>query len=127
MEICSPLDCMSEVLQDVPDLAFAFHPDGRYLYANKAGASYLQHEPEDVIGFHWRELGLQSPVMEELMSHVTNVFETAQPEQFVLHGSERFGSRVFDMSMTPLHCERSEVVCVLAIAHDVTEYLRPAE
>ena len=123
MDICSPVDCLEEVLNDIPDLAFAYNFDGCYLYANKAGAQFLGFEPNDLIGRHWKELDLSPEIMEHIVSRVQEVFQTGKTLCFTLNGLPRYGSRVWDISLTPLRCTRDDIVCVLSIAHDITKYV----
>jgi len=119
----SPVDAVSEVLEDVPELVFVFTTDGRYLYVNKAAAAFLGDDPMDVIGRHWRELAYPAEVMEPLQAWIEQVAETGRPVRHLHRSSKKRGNRLFDISLTPLCSDDGSVYGVLQIAHDVTEYV----
>ncbi len=118
------LDALSEGLIDVPDLVFAFTPGGKYLFANTAAAKWLGFERDELIGYHWRELGFPERVMEPFMAKVAEVAQTDEPQWHQMVGSERVGNAVLDVSLTPLHTNDGGVMAVLVILRDVTEYVR---
>jgi PAS domain S-box-containing protein len=115
MQECNPIDALSGVLMDVPDLVLAFADDGRYLFANTAAAEFLGADPFDIIGRHWQELGYSPSVMEPLMERVASVFESEMPEYYTGTSSPERGGRDHLVSLTPLRCADNSVVGVLAI------------
>lgn len=117
------LEALSEVLGDVPDLVFAYTRDERYLFINTAAARFLQAEPLDVIGYHWRELGHSAEVMLPLTSRIKAVANSGEPEYYRVIGSPERGSRILDMSLTPMRGSDGNVLAVLAIGHDITDIL----
>jgi PAS domain S-box-containing protein len=119
---CSPFDVIADILDEVPDMVFAYSPDGCFLYVNREAASFLGAEQLDVIGRDWRDLGYPAEVMEPLISRVAEVFSTTKPVHYRLITSVERGSRTLDMSLTPLRCDGEGVVGVLAIAHDISEF-----
>lgn len=122
MRDCSPIDTLSDILNDVPDLVFAYGLDERYLFVNRRAGEFLGADPLDVIGCHWQELGYPPEVMERLMEHVAQVAASGEPMHYRLTTSEQRGRRTLDMSLTPLRCEDGAVFAVLTIAHDVSEF-----
>jgi PAS domain S-box-containing protein len=125
MQGCSPLDVLSDILMDVPDIVFAYTHDGRYLFINTAAAEFLGANPIDVIGCHWRDLGYPAEVMEPLTQSVGSVAATGRPAYHRFRTSPMRGSRMLDMSLTPLWSEEGNVLAVLAIAHDISEFFPP--
>ena len=119
MEECNPVDALSGILMDVPDLVLAYSADERYLFANHAAAAFLNTTPLDIIGRHWRELGYRSTVMEPLMARVANVLDTEQPEYYRGTSSPERGEVEHNVSLTPLRCPDGSVVGVLAIVRAV--------
>ena len=111
---------------DVPDLVIAYTSDGRYLFLNRAASEFLHANPIDVIGRHWSDLGYSAEVMEPLCGHVAEVANTGEAEHHRFTATSRLGSRTFDMSLTPLWSDEGNVLAVLAIAHDISEFFRPA-
>lgn len=122
MPECSPIDMLSEILEDVPDLVFAFSREGRYLYVNKSGAEFLGVDPLDVIGYHWTELGFPEQVMGPLTESIAKVADTCRPDYYRLTPSPERGKKRLDISLTPLKCGQGEVFAVLLIAHDISEF-----
>jgi PAS domain S-box-containing protein len=121
----SPIDAISEILADVPDLVFVFTPDCRYLYVNNAAAAFLGDDPVEIIGSHWRDLAYPAEVMEPLQAWIEQVAETRHAVRHVHRSSKQRGDRLFDVSLTPLCCSENQVYGVLLIAHDITEYVMP--
>lgn len=117
------LEALSDILGDVPDLVFAYTRDERYLFVNTAAARFLGAELLEVIAYHWRELGRSAAVMEPLTDRIKAVASSGVPEHCRVIGSPERGSRVFDMSLTPMQSPEGNVLAVLAIAHDITEIL----
>lgn len=121
-----PLDVVPEILADIPDLVFVYACDGRYLYINAAASAFLDTDPLDVIGYHWRELGYSPDVMLPLTQRVATVAESGTPEHYRVTSSRERGLKTFDMSLTPLWSEEGRVLAVLAIAHDISEFFETA-
>jgi PAS domain S-box-containing protein len=118
----SPIDVLPEILMDVPDMVFAYTRDVRYLFVNAAAADFLNADPSDVIGRHWRDLGYPPAVMLPLTLRVEAVASTGEAEYHRFTSTPERGLRTFDMSLTPLWSEQGNVLAVLAIAHDISEF-----
>lgn len=122
MRECSPIDVLSDVLDDVPDLAFAFAEDGSYLYVNRAAAAFLGTDPADVIGYHWRELGYAPEVLEPLLQRAEDVMVTGTAQTWRTKSTAQRGGRMLDISLSPLRCDEDRICAVLVIAHDISEF-----
>ena len=120
----SPIDSVSEVLNDVPEMVFVFSLNGRYLFVNRRAAEFLGSDALDVIGNHWRDLGYPEEVMEPLLSRVEAVGSTGRHDRYRFTTTPQRGSLVLDVSLTPLCGDDESVYAVLMIAHDVTEFMR---
>lgn len=118
----SPLDVLQDVFDEVPDIVIAFTEDGRYLYVNKRAAEFLSTRPIDVIGRHWKDMGYPAEVMLPFAKRVERIAATGEAEHYRSTSSAERGSRVFDMSLTPIWSEEGHVLAVLAIAHDISEF-----
>lgn len=117
------IDALATGLNDVPDHVFAFTPDGCYLFVNQAAAAWLGLAPEDVIGYHWRDLGFDPDVLEPLTEKLAEVAESGVAVWHDMHGSERRGRPMMNISLTPLRSESGGVMGVLVIKRDVTRYV----
>lgn len=118
----SPLDVLQDIFDEVPDIVIAFTDDGRYLYVNKLAARFLDVRPVDVIGRHWREMGYPPHVMLPFTKRVARVAKTGDAEHYRATSSAERGSRVLDMSLTPLWSDEGHLLAVLMIAHDISEF-----
>ncbi len=117
----SPIDAVAELLAFAPEIVFVFTSDGRYLYINHAAAAFLGDDPVEVIGCHWRELDYPPEVMEPLQQRIEQVAATGIAMKHRKRSSPQRGSRLLDMSLTPLFSDAGQVYAVLVIAHDVTD------
>ena len=125
MRDCTPLDTLSQMLGDVLDPVFAYTADGRYLFINAAAGAFMQQAPLDVVGRHWEELGIPAEVMEPLAAKVAVVASTGRALRYRFEATALRDLRVFDVLLSPLWTETRSVLAVLAIFHDVSEYVRP--
>ena len=113
---------LPDLLTDLPDPVIAFTRDGRYLFVNSVAAGFLRRDPFDMIGSTWPELGLPAEVMEPLTARVAVVTDSGKAEHHRLVGAPEYGSRVFDVSLTPIWSDDGNVLAVLAIGRDITEF-----
>ena len=103
----------------------AYTADGRYLFINAAAGTFMECTPLDVVGRHWQELGIPAEVMEPLTAKVAVVASTGRALRYRFEATALRDLRVFDVSLSPLWTETRSVLAVLAIFHDVSEYVRP--
>jgi len=122
---CSPLDTLSEIFGDVLDPVFAYTADGRYLFINPAAGAFMGSAPLEVVGRHWRDLGVPNEVMEPLAAKVAVVASTGRSQHYRFEATALRDLRVFEVSLSPLWTEERSVLAVLAIFHDVSEYFKP--
>jgi PAS domain S-box-containing protein len=114
---------LSDIFADALDPVFAYTADGRYLYINAAAGSFMQLAPLDVVGRHWQDLGIPAEVMEPLADRVAMVASTGRSQHYRFEATSLRDLRVFDVSLSPLWTEARAVLAVLAIFHDVSEYV----
>jgi PAS domain S-box-containing protein len=122
MDYTNAIDALEDILMDVPDLIFAYAEDGHYLFVNKAAAEFLGADPVEVIGYHWRDLGYPESVMEPLQQTLASVFESGEPSFYRIVTTPQRGSRLLDISLTPLRAGDTGIIGVLAICRDYTEF-----
>ncbi len=125
MRDCTPLDTLCDVLGDALDPVIAYTSDGRYLYINAAAGAFMERSSLDVVGRHWHELGIPAVVMEPLTAKVATVASSGRSLSYRFEATALRDLRVFDVSLSPLWTESHSVLAVLAIFHDVSEYVRP--
>jgi PAS domain S-box-containing protein len=122
---CTPLDTLSDIFADALDPVFAYTADGRYLYINAAAGAFMQQAPLDVVGRHWQDLGVPAEIMEPLAEKVATVASTGRALYYRFEATALRNLRVFDVSLSPLWTEAHNVLAVLAIFHDVSQYVGP--
>ena len=122
----SLIDVLPKVLMDVPDVVFAFTRDGRYLFVNRAAAEFLNVEPIHAIGRHWEDLGFRSEIMLPFAQRVEIVSATGRAQYYRSTTSPDRGDRVFDTSLTPVWSDEGNILAVLCIARDITEFFPAA-
>ena len=109
------------------DHIYLFDAAGRYLFANAAGAAALGLKPAEMIGRHWRELGLPAPIMERFDFHRRAVMETGRPAVAETDFPTIDGNRKYEYILTPLLDSRGQVEAVVCNARDLTDRRRTGE
>ena len=111
---------LETVLSASPNIVYMFDNQGRFLYANQAGAANFGVRPVDIIGKTWKNLKLPEDVFAPFMDHVSRVFKTGK----AIRGSMSFptpdGNQEYAYTLIPIMDVRGRVVNVIAYVNDVT-------
>ncbi len=111
---------LETVLSSSPNIVYMFDSQGRFLYANKLGATNLGVRSVDIIGRTWNSLNLPAGVFEPFMVHVSVVFKTGQTVQGALSFPTPDGALDYAYTLIPNMDVRGRVVNVIAYVNDVT-------
>lgn len=112
---------LDAILDSAKEQVYAYGPDMRYRFVGPAGARALGMAPEEMVGRHWRELGLPATAMGPLEARIQEVFRTGASVNGELVFPGQDADRVFEYNLTPVRDEHGQVSYVAAIARDVTE------
>jgi len=118
---------LDEILAVSPDHFYLYDREGRFTYANRAGAYALGLEPKDMIGKTWRELNLCPETMERLETQREVVFATGQALTQETSFSTIHGIRDYEYILTPLQRDDGSVEAVLGTVRDITDRKRAEE
>jgi len=118
---------LGAILAASADHIYLFDAAGRYLFANAAGAAALGLKPAEMIGRHWRELGLPVPIMERFEEQRRAVMETGRPAVAETEFPTVDGNRKYEYILTPLWDSEGRVEAVVCNARDFTDRGRTEE
>ncbi len=113
-----------EELQEI--LAFAnlgiyvYDRDGRFSYVNIPSATALGLTQADLIGKHWRELGLPAQILESVDAHRAEVFASGKPATYEASYPTVYGPRDYEYTLSPIFGLNGKVKLVISIARDIT-------
>ena len=102
------------------DQIFVFDREGRYLYVNATATQMLGMPREEIVGRHWRELGLPASVMEPFDAERLKVFETGEPFTSELVLTTAAGTRRFEYVLAPVRDAEGHTEAAASIVRDTT-------
>ena len=111
---------LETVLSASPSIVYMFDSQGRFLYANHAGAANFGVRPVDIIGKTWNSLKLAEGAFEPFMTQISQVFRTGKTIRGDLIIPTVDGSREYAYTLIPIMDIRGRVVNVIAYVNDVT-------
>jgi len=109
-----------QILSASTDHIYVFDRACRYLFANPAGASALGLSVSEMIGKHWRDLGLVAEILEPFESKVNQCFERGLSFVEQVTYPTVYGNRTFEYGLNPVHDDEGKIGCVLAIVRAIT-------
>jgi PAS domain S-box-containing protein len=109
------------VLSASSDHIYIYDRSGVYLYASPSGARALGLEPEDIVGRHWRELGLPSQIMERFDAHREEVFVSGKAVAGRTGFPTLMGLRDYEYVVTPIRDHSGAVTAAACAVRDVTD------
>lgn len=113
---------LKSILAATVDHIYVLARDGRYRYVSAGGAQVLGLEPEQLIGKHWRELGLPSEVMEPFDLLRERVIRSgAACMEEVAFRTPQGDERHFEYVVSPITGEQNELDAVVVVSRDVTQ------
>jgi len=111
---------LETVLSSSPNLVYMFDSQGRFLYANQAGAANFGVRPVDIIGKTLKSLKLPEGVFEPFMLHLVQVFKTGKTIKDQLKFSSQVSIQELSYTLIPIMDIRGRVVNVIAYVNDIT-------
>jgi len=113
---------LGNILSASADHIYMYDAAGRYLFANKSGASALGLKPADMIGKHWRDLGFPKGIMEPFDAHRRSVMTTGRPVTAETDFPTLEGPRQYEYILTPILDDRGQAEAVVCNVRDLTKY-----
>jgi PAS domain S-box-containing protein len=101
--------------------AYIFDRDCRYLFASAAGARLIGMLPRDMVGKHWRELGLPVVIMEHIERNVRAVFSSGKTLVADTIFPTLDGLGYFEYRLKPLFDEGGDISAVIATVRNITD------
>ena len=123
IEFAHPL--LEALLASSPDRILVYDPEGRFLFANTAAASFSGRTLEEIRGHTWRELGLPEaighPFETRLLQVVQNHREIQAEETLTLENGKL---QHLETILSPVLDADGNVVAILNIVRDISERQR---
>jgi len=120
-QLASEARMLGCILAASADHIYLYDAAGRYLYANPAAAKALGMKPADLIGRHWRQLGLPENVMESFETNRHAVMSSGKAVVAETLFPTAEGLRNYEYVLTPVVGERGDVEAVVCNARDITQ------
>ena len=99
---------------------YVYDRECRFRYVCRKGASQIGMTPEEMVGHHWRELGMPVDLMEPLEASLREVFATGEEMEVYSPYPTLAGERYYRCIITPMgDVGRPDLVLVTIL--DVTE------
>ncbi len=111
---------LETVLSASPNIVYMFDSQGRFLYANQAGATNFGVRPVDIIGKTWKNLKLSEEVFGPFMADTSRVFKTGKTNRGSMSFPTPDGNQEYAYTLIPIMDVRGRVVNVIAYVNDVT-------
>lgn len=109
-----------QILASTRDHIYLYDRRCRYLFANPSGARAVGLGPEDMVGKHWRELGLVAEILEPFEAHVHQCFDRGESFLERVSYPTVYGERFYEYSLDPVRDPDDQIVAVLAVVRDIT-------
>lgn len=111
----------AQIFSHSSDHVYLYDRECRYVFANASGARALGLAPGEMIGRHWRELGLMADVLEPFETEVMHAFDSAESTVRQVFYDTVFGRRLYEYVLDPVSDATGKNIAVLAIVRDVTD------
>ena len=112
---------LETVLSAAPSIVYMFDSQGRFLYANQAGAANFGVRPVDIIGKTWKSLKLPEGVFEPFTKSMSQVFKIGKNIKGTMSLPTPDGNQEYAYTLIPIMDVRGRVVNVIAYVNDVTQ------
>jgi PAS domain S-box-containing protein len=109
---------LQAVSENVTDLIFAKDRDGRMMFANPATLEVVRRSKDEVIGRTDLEWTMNSEQSKRMIENDRQVLAQGITQKF----EEDFGDRIFEAVKTPLRDAVGNIIGVVGVARDVTEF-----
>ncbi len=119
---------LSGILAATVDHIYVVNREGRYRLVSAGGARVLGLEPTDLIGKHWRDLGLPADIMECFDAQRERVLQCGVPTvEEVVFRTPQGEDRHFEYVVAPVKGEGGQAEAVVVVSRDTTERRRAEE
>ncbi|MTV47466.1 PAS domain S-box protein [Heliobacillus mobilis] len=109
-----------QMVDNSPQHIFAYNSEGKYLYANLAGAEACGLQPDDFIGKSWRELRFPEVVMEPFDQNLRNVFDNGKAIKDETIFFTVNGPRYYEYILQPVFSPERAITAVVSYARDIS-------
>ncbi|MDD1719483.1 MAG: PAS domain S-box protein, partial [Methanoregulaceae archaeon] len=107
-----------------PVSLYVYDRECRFTYVSSTGARQIGMTPEEMIGKHWKDLGLPSTALEKIEDDVQSVFEKGKALHSQVTWPVATGVRIFEYEMVPMQDNSGRITSVVNTVIDVTERTR---
>ena len=104
----------------VNDAIWIVSHDRCLLRANKTAGKIFNIPTAEMIGKHWRELGLVAEILEPFEAQVRECFGHGLSFIEQVTYPTVFGDRTYEYNLNPVHDDTGNIACVLAIVRAVS-------
>jgi len=112
---------LENILAASADHIYMYDAAGRYIFANKSGASALGLKPADMIGRNWQELGFPAEIMEPFDVHRRSVMATGQPITAETDFPTFAGPRKYEYILAPIFDDNGRAEAIVCNVRDFTK------
>ncbi len=125
-ELEKNLKLLQGITEGTTDAVFVKDLEGRYLMINSAGARFLGHSVDEVIGRTDAELFVPE-VGRDIMERDRKVIESGYVQTYEEFGTAAGVTRLYSATKGPFHDPSGHVVGLLGICRDITDRKRAEE
>lgn len=115
------------LVENAPDIIARLDREQRHLYVNPAIEPVTGILPSEYIGKSNRELGMPEANVAHWEQVLRKIFETGQEDRFEFSFLSSSGLKYYQARLVPEFGANGEVVSVLGISRDVTDYKQAQE
>ncbi len=120
--ISQQANLLQGILNSSVDNIYIVDKQGRYRHVSKGGAKALGLQPRDMVGKHWKELGLPSESMNVFDKQREAVLATKEPYFHEMQFERPDGStQEYEYYVSPIIDANGEADQVVVISRDVTD------
>ncbi|MBC9783160.1 PAS domain S-box protein [Heliobacterium chlorum] len=109
-----------QMVDNSPQHVYVYNVEGKFLYANIAGARACGLHPDDFIGKSWRELGFAETVIETFDQNLRKVFNSGKPimDETIFFTID--GPRYYEYILQPVFSSEGAMTAVVSYSRDIT-------
>jgi len=111
---------LEEILAFANLIIYVHDRDNKFSYVNIPSASALGFNQTDMIGKHWRELGLSAQIMEVVDRQRAEVFATGRPATYETKYPTANGIQEYEYNLNPIFDPYGKVKLVISVGRNIT-------